>query len=399
MKKTRCIVFLLLCCFLLSGCDFLLPFDKPSEETYWDGTKYQSVFATQWQYQQLSDIEKRGYGQLFTAVYDNLEKDTTITDINDNERPGLRVTLQDVPMTKTEMAHLFEAFFRDNPQFIHLDRTYSLEGTENNGLHLYDTFLLQFTMDAEQRMRSLKKMNQAIADITNRCPKTDDDYVKELYLHDQLVALCEYDDDAAASTSQKYANAYSAYGALIEKKAVCEGYAKAMQLLLNAVSIPATVVFGQVAEDNEAHMWNLVYINNAYYYLDPTWNDSDAIPQYAYFNMTSDMLSRTHLIEPGQSLPDNCRSTADNYFVRQNTYIDTYEREVIAKTIAEQIQDGHEIIHLRFGDGKYENGLLFLKNSTLTQRLVGNHLGGTSMWKYELRTQAKQNVVTLHRVK
>lgn len=400
MKRIKWIAPILGLFLLLNGCAFVIPTDKSlSEETYWDGGKYLSEFSAHLQYQQLSDAEKNGYGQLFTAVYDNLEKDTTITDINGTKRLGLRVALRDASMTKAQMAHLFEAFFRDNPQFIHLDRTYSLEGQENNGKQLYNAFVLQFTMDAEQRVESIGKMERAIRDIVRHCPETDDEYLIELYLHDQLVSLCEYDNDAAVSTSHDYANAYSAYGALVEKKAVCEGYAKAMQLLLDAVSIPATVVFGQAAEDNEAHMWNLVRINGAYYYLDPTWNDSDTLPQYAYFNMTTDMLKRTHIIEPGQSIPDECNTTTDNYFLRNGTYIDTYERDVIAKAIAKQVKAGKDIIHLQFGKGKYENGLLFLKNLTLTQRLVGNHLNGGSLWEYELHTQSKQNAVTLYRIK
>ena len=134
MKNIKWIALISVFLFLLSGCRLVFPInDLSPEEIYWDGTKYQSLFDTHLQYRQLSDAEKNGYGQLFTAINDSLNENTSITDMDGSQRPGLRVALRDGAMSKAQMARLFEAFFRDNPQFIHLDRTYSLEGQESNG--------------------------------------------------------------------------------------------------------------------------------------------------------------------------------------------------------------------------------------------------------------------------
>lgn len=381
---------------LLSGCSQLSQQAvHPLEENYYNPTKYIEEFRDNLQYSQLSDREKHGYGQIYTAIRDNEGEDSFISDADGLTRPGVRIPLSEIQFTHTQMSHLFETFFRDNPRFFYLDRTYSLEGYELDGTTVYDTLLLQFTMDVDHRIQAIRELDCAVSTILAECPRTDDDYEIELYLHDRLLSSCTYDDRAASASSDEYANAYSAYGALVEGRAVCEGYAKAMQILLNASSIPTTVVLGNAVEDNEPHMWNLVKVNGNYYYLDPTWDDdqNDRI-QYAYFNITAKMLSRTHILEEGLFTAD-CTAQNDNYYHRNNTYIDTYERDVIAETVAERIQAGDTVVYLRFADGKFENALLFFKNTSLTQKMVNKHLRTGVMWDYELFTQAKQNTITI----
>lgn len=383
---------------LLGGCSLPLP-GKPEEtpqETYADPAKYASEYNNNLLYQQLDNSEQHAYGQIYTTLRDNEQTDCTVSDADGQERPGIRIPFSKVQFSRQQMSRLFETFFRDNPRFFYLDRTYSLEGYDNNGTTVYTTLLLQFTMDTEERVHALRKLNQAVTDFLGGCPSTEDDYETELYLHDRLLKGCVYDDDAAATSSDAYANAYSAYGALVEGKAVCEGYAKAMQLLLNAASIPTTVVLGNAVEDGESHMWNLVNVNGCYYYLDPTWNDDDEKNRalHTYFNITSEMLLRTHAPAEDSFLMD-CTVQTDNYHHRNGTYINTYERAVIAETIATRLLSGDTTIELRFAVGKYENALLFLKNLTLTQKNVNKHLRNQTMWDYELYTQAKQGTITI----
>ena len=147
-------------------------------------------------------------------------------------------------------------------------------------------------------------------------------------------------------------------------------------------------------------MWNLVNINGSYYYLDVTWDDNDATPHYTYFNMTTEAMLRTHYPDNNLLTDIACTATNDNYFVRNNTYCDTSDRETIAETIADCVQAGDTIIHLQFAPGKYESALLFLKNTQLTQKTINNQLGyRITMWDYTLTTQAKQHVITLNQVK
>ena len=65
-------------------------------------------------------------------------------------------------------------------------------------------------------------------------------------------------------------------GNIGRKGPVCEGYARALKVLCDATGIPCTLVDGYASSGSivgEAHMWNYVQIDGAWYAVDVTWND------------------------------------------------------------------------------------------------------------------------------
>lgn len=400
MKTRRILALFCGLTLFLGGCSIPLVKEKQpntTKESYADPLKYQSDYQTRLQYQHLNKEEQHCYGILYTAIKEATTTDSFVTTEDGKQHPGVRVPF-DITLTKESMSRLYEFFLKDNPELFYLDRTYSLEGRQEGEKAVYDTLLIQFTLSLNERQAAIQQLNNAVDDILSDCPDTADDYVIEKYFHDYLVVSCVYDEEAASTSFGTHENAYSVYGALVEGRAVCEGYAKAMQLLLNKKSIPATVVMGYAIEDWESHMWNLVYINGSYYYLDVTWDDNDTLPHYTYFNITYDSLKHTHQPDEGQLDNIVCNNTADNYFVRNNAYCTTYERETIARAIAQKVEEGEVVIHLQFTPEVYANALLFLKDISLTQKKVNNQLGNRiKMWNYALSTQSNQYTITLIR--
>ena len=62
---------------------------------------------------------------------------------------------------------------------------------------------------------------------------------------------------------------------LSTKKGVCAEFATLYNALARAAGIPSAVVYGYAyGEYNkfESHAWNMVYVNNTWFYVDPTWN-------------------------------------------------------------------------------------------------------------------------------
>ncbi len=122
------------------------------------------------------------------------------------------------------------------------------------------------------------------------------DYDKELYLHDRLLAHVTYDD--------AYLNEQNAYTAIVEGKAVCAGYTFAFQYLLMRNGIESYYVVGTAGVDKAGkpvgHAWNIAKISGVWYYVDPTWDDSDDeyAPYHAYFNLDTDLLTRDHVLDP-----------------------------------------------------------------------------------------------------
>lgn len=147
---------------------------------------------------------------------------------------------------------------------------------------------------------SIKKMVQqlntqveSIIKQTNTARASDFEKVKAI--HDYVVLNSAYDYTNFKNNSVPETS-YTAYGLLINKKAVCDGYAKAMKLLLEKLGIETHYVTGHVKTG--LHAWNLVKIDKEYYYLDTTWNDP--VPNqkgkisYKYFLVPTTYLKKDH---------------------------------------------------------------------------------------------------------
>lgn len=92
-----------------------------------------------------------------------------------------------------------------------------------------------------------------------------------------------YVDDLSSS---RYHNAI---GALLMPFTVCEGYAKAYQLLLKSVSVECEVV----NDAKNTHVWNVVIIGGKYYSVDCTFDDNDnGSSSYNHFLKSHDYLNQ-----------------------------------------------------------------------------------------------------------
>ena len=155
-------------------------------------------------------------------------------------------------------------------------------------------------------------------------------YESELFFHD-WIALNNYYDD----TFSKPHN-HDAYGAIVDGVAVCEGYTRAMQVLLNKRDIKNYTVSGtsrNSAGEEVGHTWNVVELDDGkWYQVDATWDDqgdkeSDIF--YAYFNITTDQMKNDHTI-PGKddkNYPNyviyECNSTTYWYYTQNPDFVVT----------------------------------------------------------------------------
>lgn len=104
----------------------------------------------------------------------------------------------------------------------------------------------------------------------------------------------------------------TAVGALVDGSCVCEGYARAFQLLCQRAGITCVCILGDSMADGEreGHMWNAVRIDGVWYYCDPTWND------------TTERLTKYLLVggeTPGVKDKDGNTPTFDETHIPQNT--------------------------------------------------------------------------------
>jgi len=136
--------------------------------------------------------------------------------------------------------------------------------------------------------------NKMDSDLENKVVEIADkfrhlsDVDKVMAVHDYLIDHIEY--------------AYShivrrAYGALIEGKAVCQGYAQSFQKILSNLNIEGHTVIGwNISEKPVLHEWNRVKLDGKWYYIDLTWDDTPWVSHrnYKHFLINTPMLGRDH---------------------------------------------------------------------------------------------------------
>lgn len=103
--------------------------------------------------------------------------------------------------------------------------------------------------------------------------------------YDWLISHCTYDYAAYENMfgDTSHASSYMTYGALVNGKAVCEGYTGAYNLLLKLEGIECRVEVSKTA----SHGWTSATLDGVLYHIDPTWGDTSGQAD-KYFCMTSE---------------------------------------------------------------------------------------------------------------
>lgn len=283
----------------------------------------------------------------FKAAYTALENAVATFSIG-------MIDLGDVSQQEARM--IFMAVRNDHPEYFWIPSRYytddSVPGHFKIGMQVDrksdpEQTVTYLCTDAERKAMSTR-LSQALQAVTAHIQEKStggklSDFELELALHDWICETTTYDHGAAKDPDSNPL-AFTAYGALVQGKAVCEGYSRAAQLLLNTFGIKATLVVGTDHTGSD-HMWNLVQINGEWYHLDLTWDDDDDTYYHYYFNLSDTLISRDHIIAPsasGSAIPNDfnnymlpvCTAEAARYIVQAGTRIDSVDR------LRQQMLDG-----------------------------------------------------------
>lgn len=202
-----------------------------------------------------------------------------------------------------------EAFTHDNPELFYLDVNKMYLNIETTTKFLKTTYNVYIAPGngatyLSSDYASIEQIDAGIAEIESiknamlkRLSGTD--YQKIVFIHDYLVSTIDYD------TSYLATGTYTLYGALVEKKCVCEGYAKAFKYLANAAGFNCEIMQGKATNSSgqtENHAWNCIEIDGKWYEIDPTWDDPIVIGngkltnavKYKYFLKGTETFEKDH---------------------------------------------------------------------------------------------------------
>ncbi|MDP4109534.1 MAG: S-layer homology domain-containing protein [Bacillota bacterium] len=85
-----------------------------------------------------------------------------------------------------------------------------------------------------------------------------------------IADVCEYDEAAAKDAQNAPDEPFTAYGALIDRKAVCSGYSRAYSILCNMANVPCVFI----SSPSVNHAFNAVSIYGNILYTDVTYEDA-----------------------------------------------------------------------------------------------------------------------------
>ena len=244
---------------------------------------------------------------------------------------------------ETDIKTVLLSLLNDCPGFFWIDYSDCSYAFDDYGT----TFYLSYLYKGAELEIMRKQLDDAVADIVQktRAIVNSGEYDMAVYTHDLIAATCEYDKTLSAP------DIHNAYGALVSKKAVCDGYAHAYQMVLQQLNIECHYVSGEARGPNgaEGHAWNIIKIGEEYTTVDLTWNDIDSylfedfiapsedITSHIYFGISSEEMKQTHKVDEDfiYELPE----AIDMNWYRYNELIGATPEEVADKASDKLIEN------------------------------------------------------------
>lgn len=210
-------------------------------------------------YHMLNDDLKGIYRQIFANANDLTKEFATVKNVSPDQ-----------------LKYAFIAVVNDHPELFHVNTAYRY-GFTRDGIAKMELSFNQTSTDIDSARDSFE---MAAADLIAGLPS--DRFDQEVALHDRLIDKVVYDLNAPMNQS--------AYSAMVSGATVCAGYARAFQYLCQKLDIPCYYCSGYAGEN---HAWNIIKLDDGYYNVDTTWDDTNP-STYDYFNLSDADIRKDH---------------------------------------------------------------------------------------------------------
>lgn len=197
-------------------------------------------------------------------------------------------------MSQTSAVQTALMFKYSNPQYYFLD--IGLYGSTAGSGGFLEFELFPAFANGASRAAATAQMKAVIDNWMAQINAQPGELAKEKKAHDLICEKVVYDPGYEDSSIPMNEYNQVAYSVFCTDSTVCAGYSQAMQLLMNAAGIDCGVVTSQ------EHEWNIIRLNNIWYYVDLTWDDLSAEDAaylgqgvgYLYFNRSQAQYMNDH---------------------------------------------------------------------------------------------------------
>lgn len=279
-----------------------------------------------------------------------------------------------------------EYVYNDHPEFFYFD---ALECSYKITSYLaFVDFSYSYPIGEIGARR--RELDMAAGRVLAECFPNGFSHLTELHrekkIFDWITDNVTYDHRAAEKERRSRADleSWTAYGALVRRKAVCHGIACAFKLLCDRVGMPSITVIGKAGE---RHAWNIVRIVDRFYHVDCTWLLKDSIDlsipykRYQYLNVPDEIMLANHTPEAG-FLP-RCKSLRYNPYMIKGLCCTSAEG--LYRIASEQLEKGASRFAVMCVNGRPPDAELARlcarlyrergKNFTYTRESTGKYVG------------------------
>lgn len=211
-------------------------------------------------------------------------------------------SLEELGLTISEAIQTWATFKNDHPEYYWFSNQCLYSDVSLYAL-IYDEYV-----SADVRAQKDELIESKLSDYVAAAEDKPTLLEKALAVHDLICESAEYAVDDMMATS-----AHNILGIIEDGKAVCEGYAKLYQLVLNRLGIENIYVTGVAGTSSwENHAWNMVKLDDGQWHtVDTTWDDTSVDGKFVwrYFGMAKNAFAQTHVI----NTPDS--ALGDQYFL------------------------------------------------------------------------------------
>lgn len=332
----------------------------------------ESISKEKYAYSTLPEESQTIYDQMLDAIL-NHEKEVTLS-TSDGEY------LEDIfSCIKADYGGLFWVESFRYTQYQKNGQTQIMSFSPNYSMGYKKREKIQHKIDAKAQ----KYLDGIAADAT--------DYEKVRYIYQKLIQKVDY--NLQAKNNQNIISVFLGH------ETVCQGYANAMQYLLEQLEIPCVVVTGKAK--GGPHAWNLVQLDGEWYYVDVTWGNSKyhddeqndvKYVEYDYLNITTEEMSKDHQPQMKFKMP-KCTSITNNYYVQEGKYftdLDETTIAIIGEKLKQAYQKGVSNLSVKFSDSEL---CAQAKKYFLTDYHINDYCNGVGTVYY--KTDMQMNILVI----
>lgn len=280
-------------------------------------------------YECLNDSEKLVYDDMLNAINSHI---TEVTELSSNVTDG-------------QIKKIIDYVQIDHPEIFWFQHGATFYFDANT--RIVNKVDIKYCMTQEEAETRKTAIANALSSFMDSINDRMSDYDVAVKVYENIIELVDYDTVGLEKQKKTEGSAEipddlrSIYGVFVNRKAVCAGYAKATQYLMNLMGIECTYV------TSDTHAWNLIKLEGEYYHLDTTWGDSSNTEQnhaqsdkidYDCFCITTEEVEKLESHKATGTLPlPQCTATKCNYHRRNGLFLEKYDLGTIRDIVLDNI--------------------------------------------------------------